>query len=162
MIIMCLIAVEREKIGICSCWHTLPLTLLCRAFRIAYYKVHYPEAFYIAYYTVRADDFDASVMARGKNAFVKKCVQSTQRKRTERLLRKKKTLYRYLKFVLKCTQEELISCLSICTNHTRPISDRLRAVFFLRFPHFRDLAKKRCDKHYGRKERTANLEMSKI
>ncbi len=36
------------------------------AFRIAYFKVHYPEAFYIAYYTVRADDFDASVMARGK------------------------------------------------------------------------------------------------
>ena len=36
------------------------------AFRIAYYKVHYPEAFYIAYYTVRADDFDASVMARGE------------------------------------------------------------------------------------------------
>lgn len=36
------------------------------AFRIAYFKVHYPEAFYIAYYTVRADDFDASVMARGE------------------------------------------------------------------------------------------------
>lgn len=37
------------------------------AFRIAYFKVHYPEAFYIAYYTVRADDFDASVMARGED-----------------------------------------------------------------------------------------------
>lgn len=36
------------------------------AFRIAYFKVHYPEAFYIAYYTVRADDFDASVMACGE------------------------------------------------------------------------------------------------
>ncbi len=36
------------------------------AFRIAYFKVHYPEAFYIAYYTVRADDFDASLMARGE------------------------------------------------------------------------------------------------
>lgn len=36
------------------------------AFRIAYFKVHYPVAFYIAYYTVRADDFDASVMARGE------------------------------------------------------------------------------------------------
>jgi len=35
------------------------------AFRIAYCKVHYPEAFYIAYYSVRADDFDASIMARG-------------------------------------------------------------------------------------------------
>lgn len=35
------------------------------AFRIAYCKVHYPEAFYIAYFSVRADDFDASIMAEG-------------------------------------------------------------------------------------------------
>ncbi len=35
------------------------------AVRIAYFKVHYPEAFYIAYFSVRADDFDASVMTRG-------------------------------------------------------------------------------------------------
>ena len=36
------------------------------AFRIAYYKVHYPEAFYIAYYSVRADDFDALLMTNGE------------------------------------------------------------------------------------------------
>lgn len=35
------------------------------AFRIAYFKVHYPEAFYIAYFSVRADDFDALMMAKG-------------------------------------------------------------------------------------------------
>lgn len=35
------------------------------AFRIAYFKVHYPEAFYIAYFSVRADDFDAMLMAKG-------------------------------------------------------------------------------------------------
>lgn len=35
------------------------------AFRIAYFKVHYPEAFYIAYFSVRADDFDALLMAKG-------------------------------------------------------------------------------------------------
>ncbi len=35
------------------------------AFRIAWFKVHEPEAFYAAYYTVRADDFDTSLMAEG-------------------------------------------------------------------------------------------------
>ncbi len=35
------------------------------AFRIAWFKVHYPEAFYAAYFTVRADDFDTSIMANG-------------------------------------------------------------------------------------------------
>ena len=34
-------------------------------FRVAYYKVHYPKAFYIAYFSVRADDFDESIMAHG-------------------------------------------------------------------------------------------------
>ncbi len=35
------------------------------AFRIAYCKVHYPLAFYMAYYSVRADDFDYALMATG-------------------------------------------------------------------------------------------------
>lgn len=35
-------------------------------FRIAYFKVHYPIAFYIAYYTVRATEFDAELMLRGR------------------------------------------------------------------------------------------------
>ena len=40
------------------------------AFRIAYFKVHYPLAFYTAYYSVRADDFDYEIMAKG-HALVK-------------------------------------------------------------------------------------------
>lgn len=38
------------------------------AYRIAYCKVHYPLAFYAAYFSVRADAFDASLIARGKDA----------------------------------------------------------------------------------------------
>ena len=37
------------------------------AFRIAYFKVNYPKAYYAAYFTVRAcDDFDYSTMCRGE------------------------------------------------------------------------------------------------
>lgn len=35
------------------------------AFRIAYFKVNYPVEFYIAYFTVRADLFDAALMTQG-------------------------------------------------------------------------------------------------
>lgn len=35
-------------------------------FRVAYYKVHYPLQYYCAYYSVRADDFDAELMTKGK------------------------------------------------------------------------------------------------
>ncbi len=35
------------------------------AYRIAYFKVHYPEAFYATYFTVRADEFDADIVVQG-------------------------------------------------------------------------------------------------
>ncbi|MBR5163644.1 MAG: PolC-type DNA polymerase III, partial [Schwartzia sp.] len=36
------------------------------AYRIAYCKVHYPLAFYAAYFSIRADAFDVNVVAAGK------------------------------------------------------------------------------------------------
>lgn len=36
------------------------------SFRIAYYKVYYPEAFYATYFTVRIDDFDSDLFIKGK------------------------------------------------------------------------------------------------
>ena len=35
------------------------------AFRIAYYKVHYPLQFYMTYFSVRADSFDYEIMCNG-------------------------------------------------------------------------------------------------
>jgi len=35
------------------------------AFRIAWYKVHYPKEFYCAYFTIRATSFDAKIMTHG-------------------------------------------------------------------------------------------------
>lgn len=36
------------------------------AYRIAWFKVHHPTAFYVTYFTVRADDFDEEIMAHGQ------------------------------------------------------------------------------------------------
>lgn len=35
------------------------------AYRIAYFKVHYPEAFYQTYFTIKAGDFDALMVGKG-------------------------------------------------------------------------------------------------
>ena len=37
------------------------------SYRIAYFKVHYPEAFYATYFTTKAQDFDAHLVLKGKN-----------------------------------------------------------------------------------------------
>jgi DNA polymerase-3 subunit alpha (Gram-positive type) len=42
--------------------------------RVAYYKVHHPRQYYATYFTVRADDFDASVML-GSRASVRQAVK---------------------------------------------------------------------------------------
>ncbi len=36
------------------------------AFRIAWFKVHYPTAYYTAYFTIRADEFDSDIMCYGE------------------------------------------------------------------------------------------------
>jgi DNA polymerase-3 subunit alpha (Gram-positive type) len=36
--------------------------------RLGWYKVHKPVAYYAAYFTVRSDDFDAAIVAQGKEA----------------------------------------------------------------------------------------------
>jgi DNA polymerase-3 subunit alpha (Gram-positive type) len=41
------------------------------AYRIAYCKVHHPQAFYAAYFTIRAADFDADLILAGEEAIKK-------------------------------------------------------------------------------------------
>ncbi len=45
------------------------------SFRIAYYKVYYPEAFYATYFTVKLDDFDADLIVKGKDAVKAKWIE---------------------------------------------------------------------------------------
>lgn len=49
------------------------------AFRIAWFKVYYPEAFYTAYYSVRADAFDADIISKGLDT-VKRAIEEIERK----------------------------------------------------------------------------------
>ncbi len=42
------------------------------SFRIAYYKVYYPEAFYATFFTVKVEDFDAELFVKGKDAVLTK------------------------------------------------------------------------------------------
>jgi DNA polymerase-3 subunit alpha (Gram-positive type) len=48
------------------------------AFRIAWFKVNKPLAFYVTYFTVRADDFDAEIMINGKDLVCKKIKEFEQ------------------------------------------------------------------------------------
>lgn len=49
------------------------------AFRIAYFKVHYPEAFYATYFSVRADDFDAELVLQGPKK-IKEIIEEINKK----------------------------------------------------------------------------------
>lgn len=42
------------------------------AIRLGWYKVNYPKEFYVTYFTVRADEFDADLMTHGKERIVNK------------------------------------------------------------------------------------------
>ncbi|TZE83317.1 PolC-type DNA polymerase III [Calorimonas adulescens] len=42
------------------------------AFRIAYYKVHYPKEFYATYFTIRGDDFDADIALSSEEHIIEK------------------------------------------------------------------------------------------
>ncbi len=42
------------------------------AFRIAWFKVHHPKAFYAAYFSIRAKAFDAAVMTSGDDVVLSK------------------------------------------------------------------------------------------
>ncbi len=60
------------------------------AYRIAFCKVHYPLAYYAAYFSIRAAEFDANVVARGKE-FVGEQIQALEEKAKEKKLEGKES-----------------------------------------------------------------------
>ncbi len=61
------------------------------AYRIAYFKVHHPKAFYTAYFTVRADEFDADIVVQG-SAVIKTIIKDLESKGNEASAKEKNLL----------------------------------------------------------------------
>ncbi len=80
------------------------------AFRIAWFKVYYPEAFYATYFSVRADSFDANIVSKGLDT-IKRTVEEIERKGNTATNKEKD-----LQTVLEVAQEMYargISCLPV-------------------------------------------------
>lgn len=61
------------------------------AFRIAWFKVNCPEAFYATFYTVRADEFDANIVSKGPNG-VWQAIEEIEKKGNEASQKEKNLL----------------------------------------------------------------------
>jgi DNA polymerase-3 subunit alpha (Gram-positive type) len=61
------------------------------SFRIAYFKVHYPKAFYATYFTTKASDFDAELILQGKSA-IKSKIKEIENKNNEATAKEKNQL----------------------------------------------------------------------
>ncbi|HZK33446.1 MAG TPA: PolC-type DNA polymerase III [Tissierellaceae bacterium] len=61
------------------------------SFRIAYFKVYYPEAFYATYFTIKANDFDADLAVKGKEA-VRNKINELEKKSKEMTTKEKNQL----------------------------------------------------------------------
>lgn len=72
------------------------------AFRIAYFKVHYPVAFYATYFTVRADEFDADIVVQGEKA-IKNVREQIKQKGNDTTQREKN-----LDTILEMVQEAML------------------------------------------------------
>ncbi len=70
-------------------------------FRVAWFKVHEPLAYYAAYYTVRADDFDTSTMAKGEDVARHELAEINRRKKEGTAQPKEDTLIPILELVIE-------------------------------------------------------------
>ncbi|NLK50909.1 MAG: PolC-type DNA polymerase III [Syntrophomonadaceae bacterium] len=75
------------------------------AFRIAYFKLNYPEAFYASFFTVRADEFDAQLIV-GSSAKVQGKIEELEQKGNEATA-KEKSLLAILEVALEMYERKL-------------------------------------------------------
>ena len=78
------------------------------AFRIAWFKVHYPLPFYLAYFSVRADSFEYDLMCRGKEKALE-TIADIERRGKEATAKEKGMIY-----VLEVCTEMYARGISFC------------------------------------------------
>lgn len=71
------------------------------AFRIAYFKVYYPLAYYCAFFSIRAADFDYEKMCKGKNHLKDEMKALNVKSKTEKLSAKESGMYDDMRLVLE-------------------------------------------------------------
>lgn len=71
------------------------------AFRIAYFKVYYPMEFYCTYFTVRADEFDAEIIACGREQAIKNMRMYEAKDRDKQTSDKEKNLMTILEVAIE-------------------------------------------------------------
>lgn len=72
------------------------------AFRIAYFKVHYPLAFYAAYFSTKGDEFDAEFILKGKEAIKRRLAElSNNMKKDVKEKNEEKVLQAALEMILR-------------------------------------------------------------
>lgn len=76
------------------------------AFRIAYYKVHYPTIYYATYFSTRLDDFDIVVMMKGYNSIKSKIIEINNKGYD--VTNKETSLLETLKLALEATARGII------------------------------------------------------
>ena len=76
------------------------------AFRIAYYKVHYPAIYYATYFSTRLDDFDIIAMMKGYNSIKNKIVEINNK--GFEVTNKEASLLETLKLALEATARGII------------------------------------------------------
>jgi len=75
------------------------------SFKIAYYKINYPQAFYCTYFTTKASDFDSSLILKGEVAILKKMEEIKVKGKDK--TQKDKNLYTVLEVALEMYKRNL-------------------------------------------------------
>ena len=76
------------------------------AFRIAYYKVHYPAIYYATYFSTRLDDFDINAMMRGYNSIKSRIIELNNKGYD--MSNKEASLLETLKLALEATARGIV------------------------------------------------------